>query len=372
MNVSRIDFGRWAAILLTVTLGVLSFYLAVRYLLPVALPFVFAWGVAIILQPVNDYLHKKTKLPRKLIAFLTVLLSLALLALVAWGAIGRLVRELRAAVEYLTGDPSPLDRLFSWLAPYEEGAVLSRLEQYTHALVGQLANALLSAIPPLVGSAVRSLPGALLSLLVAVVAAFYFSMDLDRVHGAVRGLLPRRARASLGRLRAGAYRMGLGYLRSYLILMGVIFLVMLVGLSLLGVNYALLLALVLAAVDILPVVGVGTVLIPWGILSIAMGRGGQGLGLLLLFAAVEIIRQVLEPRLVGAALGVHPLLSLLSLYLGARLFGFFGLILGPFFAVLLRLLLGKGKEQTKNPSYDGVSVDQARSTLPERRQREQT
>ena len=370
----KLDFGKWASVLLVIALGSAFAYLGVRYLLPVAIPFLLAWGVAIVLRPVNHYLHKKLGLPVRLIAFFTVLLALLLVSLLAWGVIGRLVREVRSAVEYLTAEPSPLEGLFAWLSPeVGEEAVLSRVEQYGRALLGHLAEALLAALPPLVGSAVLSLPGFLLSLLVTVVAAFYFSIDLERVHAAIRSLLPEGWSASLGRMRAGAYRLGLGDLRSYLILVLVIFFVMLVGLSVLGVEYALLLALLLAAVDILPVIGVGTVLIPWGIVSLASGRGAFGLGLILLFAVAEIVRQVLEPRLVGAALGVHPLLSLLSLYLGARLFGLLGLILGPLLAVLLRLLFSwRSGEKTKNPSYDGVSVGQARSTLPERRQREQT
>lgn len=370
----KTDFGKWASVLLVIALGGAFAYLAVRYLLPVAIPFLLAWGVAIFLRPVNHYLHKKLRLPLRLVAFLTVLLTLLLAALLAWGVIGRLVREVRSAVEYLTAEPSPLEGFFAWLSPETGGeAVLSRVEQYGRALLGHLADALLAALPPLVGSAVLSLPGVLLSLLVTVVAAFYFSIDLERVHDTIRGLLPEGWRASLGRMRAGAYRLGVGYLRSYLVLVLVIFFVMLVGLSVLGVEYALLLALLLAAVDILPVIGVGTVLIPWGIVSLATGRDALGVGLILLFAVAEVTRQILEPRLVGAALGVHPLLSLLSLYLGARLFGLLGLILGPLLAVLLRLLfLRLSREKTKNPSYDGVSVGQARSTLPERRQREHT
>ena len=166
---------------------------------------------------------------------------------------------------------------------------------------------------------------------------------------------------------------GASYLRSYLILTGVIFLSVLTGLTLLRVRYAFLLSAVLAAVDILPVIGVGAVLLPWGVISIALGDTRLGVGLLLLFGAVEILRQVLEPRLLGTALGVHPLLSLLSLYLGTELFGVLGLLLAPVLAVGMKLIfLRISANKTKNPSSDGVSVGQARSTLPERRQREQT
>ena len=241
-------------------------------------------------------------------------------------------------------------------------------------MVDRAVEALLSALPPLVGGFVLSLPAALLFVLISVVAAFYFSLDLPRVHGVIRRLFPPSAANALSALRADAFRLGLGYARSYLILAGIIFLIMLLGLSLLGVRYALLLSILLAAVDILPVLGIGVILVPWGIVTMAFGDTGLGIGLLVLFGAAEILRQVIEPKLLGAALGVHPLLSLFSLYLGARLFGLFGLILGPVIAVLLRagFLRLTEPQKTKNPSNDGISVGHARSTLPERRQREQT
>ena len=112
---------------------------------------------------------------------------------------------------------------------------------------------------------------------------------------------------------------------------------------------AFFLALLLTGVDILPVVGVGTVLVPWGILSLALGNTPLGIGLLALFAVSEVVRQVLEPRLLGSMLGVHPLTSLLALYLGARIFGLFGVILAPFLAVGLRVGFRYFCEKNKKP-----------------------
>ncbi len=361
---------RVLTVLLTVALGLLGGYLTLRYLLPVALPFLISWALALALRPLNAYLSRRLHLPLRLVSVVTVLIALFLVGLFLYTAATRLFSELRGAVAYLSGDPNPLSGLLAGLFPEEGEGVLAS----AGLLADRLAEALLSAIPPLVGSAVLTIPGVLLSVLVTVVAAFYFSLDLEGVHNGVRRLLPEKLAARLPGLREGAFRIGLGYLRAYLILTAVIFLIMLVGLSLLGVEYALLLSLLLSAVDILPVVGVGTVLVPWGILSLLLGRSGFGIGLLALFAVSEVARQILEPRLVGKTLGIPPLLSLAALYFGARFFGIFGLVLGPILAVLLKLfLLDPRLKKTKNPSPgDGVSVGQARSTLPERRQREQT
>ena len=370
-----LDYKKLAAILICAALGGGALYLLVRYLLPVLLPFLLSWGLALLLRPVAVWLGKRLHLPLRAVAALTTLGALLLVGGMATLAVRRLVMEIRSAAAYLRAEPDLFAGLFSdLLNGSEELGLLFGVERWINALWEQLTTALLEAVPPLVGNAVLSLPGVLLFLLVAIVSAFYFSLDLAKVHATVRAILPKRIADSLGQVRQGAMRLGLGYLRSYLILTGVIFLIMLTGLSLLSVEYALLLSLLLAAVDSLPVVGVGTVLIPWGILSLATGETSRGVGLLLLFAVSEIARQILEPRLLGSALGIHPLVSLLSLYGGVRLFGFLGLVAGPLLAVLLKLLFSRltQGEKTKNPSYDGISVGHTRSTLPERRQREQT
>ncbi len=373
MKISEWRFERWAAAVVAL-LGVgLLAWLFFSYLLPIALPFLLSFLLSLCLRPLNSAVARRTRLPVRFVAVLSLLLSLFLLGWLIYGIFGRLVAEIRGVVAYLGENPSPIDALLARFFPEaQENGALAWLSSLFAELSGHMGEALMDALPPLLGSAVLSLPNVLLFLLIAVVSAFYFSLDADKIGAAFLSLLPATYRERFTAWRAGAFRLGVSYLRSYAILTAVVFVLMLVGLLLLGVKYALLLSLLLAALDILPVVGVGTVLVPWGIFSLLLGDVRLGIGLLLLFGVSEIVRQVLEPRLVGAALGIHPLLSLFSLYLGTRLFGFFGLILGPFLAVLIKVLLSRIFPKTKNPSNDGISVGHARTTLPERRQREHT
>ena len=370
MKVTNMNAERFSALLIAGALALGAVYLFVRYLLPILLPFLLAWGLALLLRPLNARLSEKSGLPYRLVSVLTLLFTLFAAFFLLFLLGSRLIAELRAAILALSeGEVPILERIMGLFSA--EGDAVNAL---VSVLIDHAVEVLLAALPPLVGGFVLSLPAVLLFLLISVVAAFYFSLDLSRVHAAIRRLLPPSLGDTLTALRADAFRFGMGYIRSYLILAGMIFLIMLIGLSILGVRYALLLSILLAAVDILPVLGIGVILLPWGILAIAFGDTTLGIGLLVLFGTAEILRQVIEPRLLGAALGVHPLLSLFSLYLGARLFGIFGLILGPVIALSLRVVSSRITEvqKTKNPSSDGVSVGHARSTLPERRQREQT
>ncbi|MBR7095135.1 MAG: sporulation integral membrane protein YtvI [Clostridia bacterium] len=346
MEQPSLDLRRLSETLLFLVLLLLVGFLAVRYLLPVAFPFLLGWGAALLLRPAVFRLCKRTRLPRRLVSAVTVILLLLVGLLLIYALVSRLALEVRGFFASLTDLPSLLSELRAML---EGSPVLSYFSEYVEALLLRTVEALASRVPAFVGEAVLTLPGVVLSLLVFAVATVYFSMDLDRVHAAVREVLPAGLARRLGDLREGAFRVGGAYLRSYLVLSGAIFLVMLLGLTLLRVRYAFFLALLLTGVDILPVVGVGTVLVPWGILSLALGNTPQGIGLFALFAVSEVVRQVLEPRLLGSTLGVHPLTSLLSLYLGARLFGLFGVILAPFLAIGLRTLFRYLCDKNKKP-----------------------
>ena len=352
MKLSTTDLLRLCSIGLLFAFGIIGIYLAIRFLLPVLLPFLLAWGAALLLRPVNLYIHKRTRLPLRAVSAITILLLLLLCLGILFGLISRLFSEVRGFAEMLARNPHLLSdffgRLGSWL-PAGDGDAVIGLREYTETLISHTVEALGAAVPSFLGSAVLTLPGVVLFLLVSVIAAFYFSMDLDLVHRELRRCLPKRFSGRLSEWRAGALRVAGGYLRAYLILSTVILFIVLCGLTFLGIRYALLLAFILTALDILPVIGVGTVLVPWGLICLIGGNAPLGIGLLLLFAVVEVVRQVLEPRLIGSMLGVHPLLSLFSLYLGARLFGLFGIILGPCLAVILRALWRYMPQENKKP-----------------------
>ena len=132
-------------------------------------------------------------------------------------------------------------------------------------------------------------------------------------------------------------------MRSYFLIMLITFSVMLLGFIILRVKYALLMALVVALLDMLPVIGIGTVLIPWSIWCFLADNAALGIGLLILFGAAEIIRQVAEPRIVGNSLGIHPIVTLILLYGSYSIFGIFGLVLIPIFAIVIKTLIEKTK-----------------------------
>ena len=123
------------------------------------------------------------------------------------------------------------------------------------------------------------------------------------------------------------------------------------GLTLLGRRYALVCALLIAALDILPLFGSGIVLVPWAIVLIVSDAVGVGVGMLVLFAVITVARQILEPRLVGGALGIHPLATLAAMYIGFRVFGIVGMLISPLVIVALKEMNEIRQEAPKAQNY---------------------
>jgi len=157
----------------------------------------------------------------------------------------------------------------------------------------------------------------------------------------VRRILPAGVFSRLVKFKDRFLGISLKYLRSYLVIMLITFVIMLFGLLVLRVKYAVLIAFVVAVLDALPLIGIGTVLVPWSVYQMIFGNFGFGIGLLLLFVFCEVVHQFAEPRIVGKSLGIHPIASIMLLYIGYYLFGFLGLLLVPLISVVFGILRNK-------------------------------
>ena len=172
-------------------------------------------------------------------------------------------------------------------------------------------------------------------------------IDLDRINSAVKRILPEKAVRTLLGIKKSTFSVGVKYLRSYLIIMAITFAVMLSGLLILRVENAFLLSVIIAALDLLPIIGVGTVLVPWSVAELILGNTGMGVALILLLVFHELVRQFAEPKIIGKSIGVHPIVSLILLYAGYCVFGFLGILLVPIIAVALNIFFDRSEERPK-------------------------
>lgn len=355
---------RWAAWVICAA-GVLGGgWLLIQYGLPLVAPFLLAWGIALLLTPLAEKMSAHTDLSRRICAVVLLLLALLLIALLLTLAVNRLIYELQRLLEWLGADggariSAMIGRVGDWFdrlgesfplldhlwGSEELAGIWSGIDEIAANMISEALTGLSTQIPTWIAAVLRALPGAALFLGAWIIASFYFCLDLKAIHAALSVLVPPAWRASLGRMRRRVTGTALRWLRAYLLLLILTFCELLIGFSLLGIEYAFLLALVIALVDILPVFGVGTVIIPWAVVLLISGNYYLGFGLLIVYAVVAVVRQIAEPRIVGGSIGLHPLLTLAAMYIGFKLFGIAGMLLSPAVALALGTLAGAEGEK---------------------------
>jgi sporulation integral membrane protein YtvI len=332
--------------IILVALGVIALgYLLVTRLFNIALPFFLSWGVAYLVRPISKKISARVKIPHKIISLLLTIVAV----FAGLGAIiGLLIYAGREAWNFLSTLAEDekiyrvIERLINPLAGIfgeSEGATVIE-ERIAEAVKGILTN-LLSGFVNIVTAIVSSVPGILIFLLTTVISAIYFSLDLDNINRKVKEALPEKIAEKLVNFKNKFLITAFRYMRSYLVIMLIVFVILLVGFFILKVKYAILLAVIFALLDMLPVIGIGAFMIPWGIFQIAFGNAGLGVGLLILFVVAIVIKNLIEPKIVGKNLGIHPILTLVLLYAAYSLFGIFGLLLIPILSVILNIAIDK-------------------------------
>ncbi len=332
-----------AGFLFCLLCGGVGLWLLFRYASAVVWTLLVCWAVASAVTPMARRLAALTGLPYRLWAFLGVMTFLVagggLLALgcsVLWNEAKRLFAWLSDHRVWLKIEMDFLgEHLAQWLPRLSEqvsGAWGGLLSGWLDGLLTSLGKTLAFGV----GRVARELPGAVIFVAVTVMGSFYLSMDDGALCRRLLSLLPEEGRRMVERLRTGVSRTLRGWLRAYLILLCLTFLELLVGLLILGRSYPLLIALGIALLDLLPVLGVGTALIPWGIVMLMLGEIPVGVGLLILYAVITVVHQIVEPKLMGDHLGLHPFVSLMAMFAGLSLLGFPGMIAGPLAAVVLK------------------------------------
>ena len=323
----------------------LFIFLGVKYLLPAILPFIFAWAIAFVTRRPADFISESCGIRR---VFIRPILSVLLMLAAVGGGVSALIRLSTEAWQLFTdlGESGELAAFVGVVLDPIRGMLedLGIPEELESGLADAVAGAfsgLVGRLAGIVTAVVSGLPRLILFIVITAISSVYFSIDLERINSAVLSVLPERARCSVSRIRTAVSAVAVKYIRSYFILMVITFAVILIGLMLMRIRYALLMAFIISLLDALPVIGIGIILVPWGIWSLITGEMGIGIGLLILYAVSAIVRQIAEPRIVGKSLGIHPLVTILLMYVGYTLFGLAGLIFLPVASALITTVIGK-------------------------------
>ena len=313
------------------------------------MPFVIGWGIAAIAAPLVNWLEKKFNIVKKLGSALIVILVIGLIVVGIYFAVSRIILEvgdliknipeLYAQLESgLRQIGSAMSGIFEKLpVVIQDGwnTVVANLDQYMGDLVSRLSEPTVMAA----GNFAKSLPSYLISVIVAILSAYFFTIQREDVLKWMKQIAPpsveKRMTLVMDNLR---YAVG-GYFKAQFKIMGVVFLILLVGFAVLGVRYFVLVAFLISFLDFLPFFGTGTAMIPWGIYKFLMGDYKMAILLIAIYAVTQLVRQLLQPKLVADSVGMNPLVTLLLLYIGYRIGSVLGMILAvPVGMVLINML----------------------------------
>ena len=325
----------------------------VRYALPALFPFVVAYIVTVILLPIVRLLNTKLKINKRILSVVLVILF--------YGTIGVVVIWLLVEiVSFATDKIKDLPAFFQLQVRPFLSNLFDEIQDMIYNLDPEMAidfdataNSLLSSLGSTVmsisGSIVSkltdfavSVPSFLLNIVIMVIAPIFLLVDYDALGAFVTRQLSEKTNTLLTSIRSQLGRVLKKYLISYSLIMFITFAEIFAGLSIIGFKHAALIAVLIAVFDILPIVGSGLVIVPWGIICFITGDVGAGIGLFILWAVLIVVRQIMEPKIVGDSVGMHPFLTLFAMLAGNFIYGGIGILLFPVMIALLQSLNSSG------------------------------
>ncbi len=322
-----------------------------KYVAGWLMPFIVGFVIASVVQPVAKGLSKVTRLNRKLAGILSLIFAYGVIVFAIWllGAkIGGSLRDLFTKLPtyydsnilpFLNSVVGMIERLQAQISPETLNEIYNMIENVADTLRNYVIRFSSSMLSGLAGTTAR-IPFYFISFIFTILASVFISMDYKNIVRFLHRQFSPGVQEFLSDAKKHIGKTALGYLRAYAIIWVMTFTELSVGLSILKIENAIGLAALIAVADILPVLGTGTVVIPWAIFSLFTQNYYLAIGLAVLYVVVLVVRNFAEPKILGDQLGLNPLVTLISIYLGYLLMGVFGMIILP---VTINIIVGLHK-----------------------------
>ena len=348
-----------AAVVLVGTLAFVVFFkyglewlgIVLKYIAMLIVPFAVAWLIAVITHPINQFLVERAKIPPSLAVLMVLLIIAGILVGMGWLVVA-VVSDVLSELSYYAENLEYYTRqILEYVALlYDKlNLDLSSVEKMIDTLQDSLTKFASSGMDT-AWSIVKGTPGLLVMLLVTIVATFYWSREEYRVRDFLINLSPKKFRTRIRRTYDDVSRVVGGYIRAQAVLVTISVLICIIGFSIIGADSPLAMGLFAGVMDIIPILGPGTLIVPWAVWSVVMGKYGFAAGLIVIYAIVSVSRYILEPKIVGDRVGLHPLGALAAIFIGMQMFGLVGLILGPIvLAVVVAVVKTRRQQQILIP-----------------------
>ena len=335
----------------------MSIFIALKYTFAWCLPFIIGLIIATILRRPSEFIARKTKIPRKLVSYAMLFLFYAVIAVILWLVGAKIVGMVRGSMTSFSDTyehtiAPALDQLNTFITDIVANFSPSIRETSPTGVLGGLMDNLAGQTAGLrdwgIGKAVdlgMKVPSFLLGFLFTILASAFFAGDYKKITTFVSAQFPPKVQSIV--LEIKGYLFGtLGkYLKSYLIILCITFVELSIGFTVIGIKSSILIAFLVAICDILPVLGTGTIVIPWAAVALVTGNFLLAAELIIIYVIVTIIRNIIEPKIVGQQLGLHPIVTLFCIFIGLRLMGVLGMFAVP---ITVQIIVRLNKSGTFN------------------------
>ena len=342
------------AILALLTLS----YIFLKYLLGIFLPFAISFIIVALSRPIINKMCKRRRVPKKFASILVISVMLFLIIYLTVICISYGVKQLGTITNNILDNLSKEENFLSSAFDYIEGMktkfpflnkILPGMDESLYSIladtIGNGFKALSGKLTSVVAGFISSLPIFIIMVVVILLSLFYFSKDYDLISKKIESTMPKGVMSKLPIIKKDILGMTIKYIKAYAILLLITLVQLFSGFLILGINNSFILSILISFVDMLPVLGVGTVLIPWAIVELIMGNTFVGIGLIVLFIIIYIVRQFAEPKILSGQMNVHPLVTLFAMYAGLKILGIGGMIIAPLVAFIGKTVYNSIKKE---------------------------
>lgn len=329
-------------------------YITIKYGLGWFLPFVVGFGIAFILKPLINFISKKLRINRKVVAGITVLIFYTTVGALFTLIMVKIFVALKEVFMKLpniyisTIEPSifqissNFEEILVKLDPALMQAIRDMISSLTKSL-GTIITNISSGVVLFVSSTVSTVPSFFVLVIFSIISSFFFAMDYVSITSFITRQFSEKSSSIIFEVKDYIVGTLFKFIKAYSIIISVTFIELAIGLSILKIEGAITIALLIACVDVLPVLGTGGIVIPWILIELIRGNIALAIGLTILYVVITIVRNVLEPKVVGQQVGLHPLIMLMCMFIGVKIFGFLGLFVLPVIVIILKNLNDSGK-----------------------------
>ena len=339
----------------TIYIFLLAFiaYIIFKYAINLISLFIFAFLIAFLLKKPAKSISLAMKVPRKLVSFVLVLTFYSTVGVLVTLVGVKLISMASSVIialpmiyenqfePFLIVSFDAIEKAVARLDPALVMALNKGSDQFVNSLGNNITNMSLSLVGS-ISNIASSLPALFIKILLMVISTFFIAMDFDFLSGFIFRQFSKKGNEVIQRIKQYMVNTLFVVIRSYIVIMSITFVELSIGLSIIGIPNAILVAFVIAMFDILPVLGTGGIMVPWAMITLIQGNYQTAIGLFAIYIFITIIRNIIEPKIVGSQLGLHPVVTLMSMYIGANIIGVLGLFGFPITLSLLKHLNDTG------------------------------